>query len=316
MNDNVRIALVGSGYMAEEHIKAIHSLDDVEVVSIISRNTDSARVLARRYGIQQIFNSLTKSHDECHADGAVIAVPELALPVVLEEATRFPWQLLVEKPIGIDLAVATRLDELVTKRGRGVFVALNRRHFASTRLVLENLDANGPSRFVQVLDQENELAAREFGQPEEVIRNWMFANSIHLIDLIMLFCRGEVSKITSNLIWQVGESKAINADIAFDSGDCATYQAVWNVPGPWSFSLTQGNRRWEMKPLETLVRLENGSRTPIVSDLGQIDLDFKPGVLIQAEQFINVIRGVHSTVPSVHDVLRSMNLIDGIYRDI
>jgi len=316
MSGITRIALIGSGYMAEEHIRAIQSLDGVEVVSISSRNTKTAAALAKRYGIYQVNSSVTESYNEYHADGAVISVPELALPSVLEEATRFPWPLLVEKPVGIDLAAATALDELVTQRGRSVFVALNRRHFASTRSVLQNLDDDGHTRFVQVLDQENELAARESGQPEEVIRNWMFANSIHIIDLIRLFCRGEVSQVSSELIWQLDECRAVNANISFDSGDRATYQGVWNVPGPWSCVVTEGKSRWEMRPLESLSLLENGSRTPIAYDLGQIDVDFKPGLAVQAEQFINLIRGLQSTLPSVHDALQSMKLIESIYHDL
>jgi len=167
-----------------------------------------------------------------------------------------------------------------------------------------------------VLDQENELAAREAGQPEEVIMNWMFANSIHIIDLIRLFCRGQVSQVSSELIWQLDECRAVNANISFDSGDRATYQGVWNVPGPWSCAVTEGKSRWEMRPLESLSLLENGSRTPIAYDLGQIDVDFKPGLAVQAEQFINLIRGLQSTLPSVHDALQSMKLIESIYHDL
>ena len=44
-------------------------------------------------------------------------------------------------------------------------------------------------RIVNIFDQENSLAAMKLGKPLKVVKNWMYANSIHMIDLAYLFGR-------------------------------------------------------------------------------------------------------------------------------
>ena len=51
---SLKIAVIGSGYMAEQHIIALQTNTQCEIVGITSRNDTTARNLAHRYGIQRI----------------------------------------------------------------------------------------------------------------------------------------------------------------------------------------------------------------------------------------------------------------------
>ena len=44
---------------------------------------------------------------------------------------------------------------------------------------------------MNIFDQENSLATIKLGKPLKVVKNWMYANSIHMIDLAYLFGRGK-----------------------------------------------------------------------------------------------------------------------------
>ena len=46
---------------------------------------------------------------------------------------------------------------------------------------------------MQVSDQQSFAEGRAAGHPEEVVRHFMYANSIHVIDYLLQFGRGEVA---------------------------------------------------------------------------------------------------------------------------
>ena len=69
-----------------------------------------------------------------------------------------------------------------------VYVALNRRFYSSTKAVMRKLDNYQEQRLITVLDQEDTKKAELMKRPKKVIENWMYANSIHLIDYFHIFC--------------------------------------------------------------------------------------------------------------------------------
>ena len=72
-----------------------------------------------------------------------------------------------------------------------MFVGLNRRCLSSTQAVLADLADDPGPRFIHVQDQQSLDVARQIGHAEPVVRNWMYANSIHLVDYLRAFGRGD-----------------------------------------------------------------------------------------------------------------------------
>lgn len=308
----VKVGLVGAGYMAREHLRAFSQI--ASVVGVVGRTAAGAREFAEDTSIGYSSDSIPRLLDECQPDLLVVAVPELALPSVMSSALAQPIPLLVEKPIGKDLKVAERLTRLVNDAGSPAYVALNRRHYASTRRVIQALEASSSgARVVQVLDQEDQRAARFAGQPEEVVSNWMFANSIHLVDLMRFLCRGAVCSVQVGSRWRPDSPGLVAGLVEFTSGDTAIYEAMWNRPGPWSCAVTTESSRLEMRPLEQLSIQTDGERLATTVELGDDDLRFKPGLLAQAEQAVRMVRGESHTLPDFNDALESMRLVAALY---
>ena len=103
------------------------------------------------------------------------------------------------------------------------------------------------------------------------------------------------------------------ATIRFSSGDVGVYQAVWNGPGPWSVSVTNSSTRLELRPLEKLGVQRRGERrlTEVAPD--PIDLEYKPGLRHQAEQLISALEGRKTSLATLDDAMRSMELCGRIY---
>ena len=54
----IRVAIVGAGYIADLHARAIETLDGVNLVGICDTNPRSAQAFAARWNVPAIFNSL------------------------------------------------------------------------------------------------------------------------------------------------------------------------------------------------------------------------------------------------------------------
>jgi len=309
----VRVAVVGAGYMAREHLRAFNACSDVKLVGIHSRSQYRAQELANCYPGMQVATSIAQLYDQTNADLVVVAVPELACLAVCEQAFQHPWTLLVEKPVGYNLSQARQIEKLAASSKLNVYVALNRRFYGSTLQLFKAIRNIDSPRLVTILDQEDANAALAAGQPMEVVRHWMYANSIHLIDYFSQLCRG--AHLATHVLtpWRASTPGPVIAQLQFSSGDLGLYEAVWNAPGPWSVAVSTKELRAELRPIEQLSLQTAGSRKTVSQQLDLEDQKFKPGLLRQAQEAVLAARGEANSLPTLTEANSSMALVASIY---
>lgn len=311
--ESCRVAFVGAGAMAREHARAFRDVPGVELAGLHGRTRIKAEALAGELGIPLVCDSISELYERSRADLVVVAVPELEARAVALACFAFPWTILAEKPLGCDLTEAQDIEAAALARGRKVLVGLNRRFLSSTRAVLADLARQPGPRFIQVHDQQSLAAARAIGHPEAVVKSWMYANSIHVIDYLRLLGRGRITAVRPALPWNGGAAIAVVATIEFDSGDCGVYQGVWAGPGPWMASVTTAAKRWEMRPLEQASFQLAGERQIHAVESHAWDREFKPGFRLQAEQAVAAARGLPSGAATLGDAMETMRLIAAIF---
>ena len=308
----VRVAFIGAGYMISEHLRVYAHCPDVKLVGIYSRTHARAQALADSYPGIYIACNIDDLYESCKPDLVIVAVPELACFEVCQASFKYPWCMLIEKPVGYHLEEAKEIEALADSFNSKVFVALNRRFYSSTILLKSKLLDLDSKRLVSVLDQQDPSVALESGQPQVVVDNWMYANSIHLIDYFFQFCRGELTNV--NVLTSFFDySSPVVAHIEFSSGDIGVYQAVWDAPGPWSVSVSTSKLRGEMRPLEQLTIQHVHSRQAVQQPADDFDLNYKPGLMRQALAAINVAKGLSSPLPTISDANKTMSLVSSIY---
>ena len=192
-------------------------------------------------------------------------------------------------------------------------VGLNRRFYASTLAVKGDLESRDGRRLVHVQDQQSFAEARAHGHPERVVERFMYANSIHLIDYLTNFCRGEASQVEALLPWRGEETDFVVVRVQFDSGDFGLYEGTWQGPGPWACAVSTSSRRWALQPLEQARYQDLGERRQHELSADPVDVDYKPGFLRQAEQVIRRARGQASSAVSLEESLRTMRLIHRMF---
>jgi predicted dehydrogenase len=309
----INVAVIGAGLMAEAHIKAFSDIPSVAVVGIHSRTKERARALATKYNIPNTYNSVDSLYVGTQANFVIVAVSELSVNSVCMEVFKYPWQSLIEKPVGYNLPDALLIAAAAKSADRKAYVALNRRHYSSTRAVLGELESFKGARLVHAFDQEDPITALEGGKPALVVDNWMYANSIHIIDYLNVFCRGEVIAVNHAIKWNSDEPRFVVASVTYSSGDIGFYHATWNGPGPWSISVTTQAKRWEMRPLEQATSQHYKSRKTEPLFLNSWDSEYKPGLRQQAEEAIKALRGEAHYLPTLADGIKTMRLVHSIY---
>jgi predicted dehydrogenase len=312
-NKKIKVAFIGAGFMADAHLHAFADIENVSLVGITSRTLIKAEVLAEKYGVKHVYNSIDEMYNDTQADLAVISVNELALYKICLESFKFPWKILVEKPVGYNFEEAQLISTLALNSGVQVFIALNRRHYSSTKNVIEALKDDVGQRVVQVFDQENPAVAIEAGTPQKVVDNWMYANSIHLIDYFNVFCRGQLTGVQNVIRLNNDSPFFLLSRLSFSSGDIGVYQAIWEGPGPWAVTISTQLKLWELRPLEKVTKQAYRSRVKEESTIDEWDITFKPGIRSQAQQAVNAVLGMDHTLPTLDDGLHLMLMIKNIY---
>lgn len=307
------VAIVGAGYMAREHIRAFQDIANVKISGIISRTKERAVALAAEFNIPHVCDSVDELYKKTNANLVVVTVPELSANSVIRACLEHPWMLLVEKPAGYNLADAEDIEAAARAKNARVYVALNRRFYSSTQKVLADLKTSSGARFIHVQDQEDQKRALQAGQPKTVVDNWMYANSVHVIDYFTLFGRGKITSVEQVVPWNPSAPWVVVAKVQFDSGDVGIYEGIWDGPGPWFACINTPEKRWEMRPLEQSAQQLAGQRKLEPVESHEWDQQFKPGLRLMAEKAVAAAQGVETELPTLQDSLKSMRLVNSIF---
>lgn len=308
----LKIGVVGAGAIAREHIKALEDNANTEVVGIVSKNHHSAFVLANEFKTLS-FSSVHDMATRSDLDGLVIAVNIPNTADVIKDCCNITHNILVEKPVALDFREATFLEAYVKKQASSnIYVAHNRRFYSATNILRKKLfDIQNP-RTVFITDQQDPIeAVKVYGENPIVANNYMFANSIHLVDYLRHFCRGNIIDVQIISPFLGNIEHIINSMIIFDSGDIAYYKCAWCGPGPWSFEVYSGEDYFECRPLEKLTQRSRYSRKDNL--LSDDEGSLKAGFSMQLSEFVAACRNESNDLVTITESVEIMSLISRIF---
>ena len=309
-----KVSIIGAGKIAEEHIKAFRSLNGVSVNGIFSRTKSNALRLAQRYDIAVVANDIQDLYVRTSADLVVVAVTIDASKEIIELCWQYDWSVLTEKPLGLNYTEALNLSQKAASLNKDCFVAFNRRHYASVEWVRQQISTQTGPLYISAFGQESLHEVCKEGFSEKILEHWMFANSIHIIDLILFFADSPVKAIHKLNRYSAGmDPGVVSAFIEFENGSTSIYQCNWDMQGPWGLSISARSNRWELKPLETAYMQTNDDRAKIYMPEATIDVEFKPGFKRQAERAVYASKGHRKFEANLLDGLETMRIVDDIF---
>src|SRR5206468_12983413 len=106
----MRVALVGCGKIADDHVLAIQRIADCEIVAICDKEPLMAEQLAQRFGIKQCFSDVGELLRTVAPDVVHVTTPPQSHFALAKQCLNSGCHVYVEKPFAL---TADETDELL-----------------------------------------------------------------------------------------------------------------------------------------------------------------------------------------------------------
>jgi predicted dehydrogenase len=304
MAGDMKVAVVGLGFMGLTHLKAWQQIKDVEVAAIVSADP---RVLAGDLsGIQGNLDTgsapvdltgvarLAEPMEAIGMEG--VEVIDICLPTsmhadVAVAALGAGRHVLVEKPMGLDENDCRRMIEAARTYGRKLMCAQVLRFFPAYASLIDAVHGGGLGTVRHALFRRRCAAPKwsAWLSSKDVSGGGVFDLLIHDIDMAMvLFGQPEAVRATGYEELERGID-LLEATLHYPSGLTVAITGGWHLPSAYPFSMEYtvlGDRGVmeysSAKPETPLIYAPEGEQRP--ADSG------KDGYLAEVEYFVECVR--------------------------
>ncbi len=316
MKKTNQILLVGAGNMGIEYAKVLRALNLPFIV--VGRSKKTAANFQKTIGLLPAIGGIKKwiSDKNKPPTTAIVAVNEEeageATRLLIENGVK---KILAEKPGGLDATDLKLTAKFAKKFKAKVFIAYNRRFYASTIKAKEIIKKDGGVSSLIFDFTEWGHIIKKLDASAKVKREWFLANSTHVIDMAF-FLSGKPYKICSykkgGLDWHPDGSIYSGAGIT-KSGALFSYHANWESAGRWNIEIMTPRSKLIFKPLEKLHVQKIGSTAieeVLIDD--ELDKNFKPGIYREVRSFL----GNQKDLPTIREQVENLKYYNNIGRGI
>jgi len=312
----LKVALVGAGAFGIQHLDAIASLEEAEVVSLVGADLHETRKIAACYGIAQASTEL----DDVLAQPKIEAVI-LCTPTPLHAAQAIAC-LQAGKHVQVEIPLAESIDDAETvalwqqRTGLIAMCGHTRRFNPGHQWLHERIRAGQFS--LRQLDVQTHFLRRSntnaLGQPRSWTDHLLWHHAAHTVDLFQ-YQTGEDVIVANALQGPIHPTLGIALDMSIQlksrSGALCTLSLSFNNAGPLGSTF-----RYIGDGLTYIARYDD-----LTNGMGQgVDLDFPGsalgGVARQDREFFSAIRESRDPNASVAAVLPCYRVLDQLARQL
>jgi 2-hydroxy-4-carboxymuconate semialdehyde hemiacetal dehydrogenase len=303
----VRITLAGAGAFGIKHLDALARIDDVEVVTIVSRTLEQAREVAQTYGVAQATTDLQDALDSTQVDAVILCTPTQLHAQQTIAALRAGKHVLTEIPLADNWADAQEVARVAAGSELVSMVGHTRRFNPSHQWLHQRIAAGELS--IQQMDVQTYFFRRTntnaLGNPRSWTDNLLWHHAAHTVDLFAYQC-GEPIVRANVLAGPVDPQLGIPMDMSIQlrsvSGRLCTLSLSFNNEGPLGtfFRYICDNGTYVARYDDLFTGLDK----PLDVSKVAVSLD---GIELQDREFIRAIRESdqpNSSVPAVLDCYR------------
>lgn len=282
--------IVGAGPMGRAYASALKYLG--RSFTVVGRGAESAQSFETEIGINVVRGGIqTALRQHRTPEMAILAVQiSSSVETALKLMEAGVPKLLLEKPAALSLHDIDSLERTANKHGAEVWVAYNRRFYASVAHAGSLIEADGGLLSTNFDFTEFAYVPQEFDKSDLSRRRWLVANSSHVIDLVF-FLSGKPVDLhchrNGSLDWHPNSSRFAGSGTT-ERGVLFSYLADWDSPGRWGIELRTSERKLLLQPLEQLKEMRRGSLDFVPVQIEDtFDLRAKPGLISMTKAFID-----------------------------
>lgn len=233
--ETIGVGLIGAGIMGEGHAAAVALDPRARLVGVAS--LEGADKLAGRFGAKLA----TKDYRDLLARNdiqvVIVATPDHAHFAICKAAIEAGKNVLVEKPLTVDLAEADRLIETVKRSGLKLMTCFSHRWIPPYWAAHEAVAAGRIGRPVLAYARKNDrifVPTKMLSWAAGTTSAWFLSS--HDIDLVTWYMGDRAVEVYATAVWGVLRRRgietpdAIQAQVRFAEGGVATFESCWIYP--------------------------------------------------------------------------------------
>ena len=311
------MGIIGAGIFAEaNHYPSLshHALHGVvERVAICDLERNRAEVLGGRYGWGAVYTDAAQMLEQESFDGVIVCAGGRAHPDLACQVLEAGLPVFLEKPAAIDLAGTQRIADCAAGTGLIVQVGHQKRHGTAYQRARQLVaDTRSFGNIVHI--DSKQLGFPVFPTFYTCMLEWQ----CHNLDLVMAIGGGVVEvEAKAHLVDE--RRGSLNALLRFESGALATLTwGTYGGPGPFAERIeivgdankgvTIANAREATVFEESLGEVWTSDWNPISQNQSHVFNGYVPQLL----HFVDHVRSGEQPEPSIHDEVRTMQVLADI----
>jgi 2-hydroxy-4-carboxymuconate semialdehyde hemiacetal dehydrogenase len=303
MSNSIKVALAGAGAFGIKHLDGIKLIDGVDVVSLVGRELDKTREVAKKYGIGHVTTNLGESLARKEVDAVILCTPTQMHAAQAVQCLKAGKHVQVEIPLADTLEDAQAVVAEQRRTGLVAMCGHTRRFNPSHQYVHKKIVAG--DFHIQQMDVQTYFFRRTnmnaLGQPRSWTDHLLWHHAAHTVDLFQYQTGSPVVKanaIQGPIHPQLGIAMDMSIQLKAANGAICTLSLSFNNDGPLgTFFRYIGDTATYIARYDDLV---NGKDEKI--DVSKVDVSMN-GIELQDREFFAAIRGQREPNASVAQVL-------------
>ena len=316
MSKTINVALAGAGAFGIKHLDAMRLIDGVEVVSLVGRELDKTREVARKYGVAHATTDLADSLALPEVDAVILCTPTQMHAAQALQCLRAGKHVEVEIPLADSLVDAQAVVDEQRRSGLVAMAGHTRRFNPSHQWVHRRIAAGELQ--VQQMDVQTYFFRRSnmnaLGQPRSWTDHLLWHHAAHTVDLFAWQSGGEIVQahaVQGPIHPQLGIAMDMSIQLRSSTGAICTLTLSFNNDGPLGrfFRYICDNGTY----IARYDDLTDGKDQAI--DVSKVDVSMN-GIELQDREFFAAIREGREPESSVARVLPCYRVLDHLERQL
>ena len=303
MNKTIKVALAGAGAFGIKHLDGIKNIDGVEVVSLIGRELEKTREVARKYGVSHVTTDLAESLALPEVDAVILCTPTQMHASQSIQCLKAGKHVQVEIPLADSFKDADEVVRLQKQTGLVAMCGHTRRFNPSHQYVHKKIKAGEFN--IQQMDVQTYFFRRTnmnaLGQPRSWTDHLLWHHAAHTVDLFAYQCGSPIVKanaVQGPIHSALGIAMDMSIQLKAANGAICTLSLSFNNDGPLgTFFRYIGDSATYIARYDDLF---SGKEEKI--DVSQVDVSMN-GIELQDREFFSAIREGREPNASVAQVL-------------
>lgn len=221
-----RLGIIGTGFIAHEHVKAASDIDKFEICGLANRTLQKGIEFGRQYGIPEdkIYSSYKEMMDREKPDAVIVSLPHHLHKEAFIECAKRKIHVLMEKPMAIDSESCQQMNEWAEECCVKLMIGHTQRYNKNYVAAKKIIDSGSLGKLMMINDV---ILCNYFwnGRPQWFLEpelsggGPMMNYGCHMFDRVQFLSSEQVKRVFAHIDWEmdgikVDSSYQIQADLS------------------------------------------------------------------------------------------------------